>query len=217
MLTGQRLRKGRKLAQVHKGASEIFHRDGYSGASVDDIARAARVSKATLYSYFPEKAAMFQEVILQTLEETAIQTPIRIAADCKAHEGVPELTRQIAAWQLSRPAISLQRLIIAESTRFPDIARRYHAIIDTILHDAIRTHLDRWVERAELTIADTAVAARQLVKLAGASLHDQPIAAAMPPDALDHHVDGIARAAAQLFLASNLTANTGPELRHASG
>lgn len=28
----------------------VFFRDGYTGASVDDIAEAARVSKATLYS-----------------------------------------------------------------------------------------------------------------------------------------------------------------------
>ena len=37
-------------------------RDGFEGASVDDIAKAAGVSKATLYSYFPDKRLLFSEV-----------------------------------------------------------------------------------------------------------------------------------------------------------
>ena len=44
------IKKGRKFDQVLDGAREIFLRDGFEGASVDEIARAAGVSKATLYS-----------------------------------------------------------------------------------------------------------------------------------------------------------------------
>ena len=47
------LRKGRKVDQVLAGAREIFLRDGFEGASVDDIARASGVSKATLYTFTP--------------------------------------------------------------------------------------------------------------------------------------------------------------------
>ncbi len=46
----QDIRRGRKFEQVLAGARDIFLRDGFDGASVDDIARAAGVSKATLYS-----------------------------------------------------------------------------------------------------------------------------------------------------------------------
>lgn len=46
------VRTGRKFDQVLQGAREVFMADGFSAASVDDIARAAGVSKATLYSYF---------------------------------------------------------------------------------------------------------------------------------------------------------------------
>ena len=40
--------RGRKFLQVLEGARTIFLRDGFEGASVDDIARTAGVSKATL-------------------------------------------------------------------------------------------------------------------------------------------------------------------------
>ncbi len=56
------IRKGRKFDQVLAGARTIFLRDGFDGASVDDIAREAKVSKATLYSYFPDKRLLFKEV-----------------------------------------------------------------------------------------------------------------------------------------------------------
>ena len=56
------IKKGRKFDQVLEGARRIFMRDGFEGASVDDIARSAEVSKATLYSYFPDKRILFSEV-----------------------------------------------------------------------------------------------------------------------------------------------------------
>ena len=55
-------RQGRKLAQVLEGARTVFLRDGFEGAGVDDIAREAGVSKATLYSYFADKRFLFVEV-----------------------------------------------------------------------------------------------------------------------------------------------------------
>lgn len=56
------VKRGRKFDQVLEGARLVFLQDGYEGASVDDIARAAGVSKATLYSYFPDKRLLFMEV-----------------------------------------------------------------------------------------------------------------------------------------------------------
>ncbi|MEL6597866.1 MAG: helix-turn-helix domain-containing protein, partial [Pseudomonadota bacterium] len=59
---GTQIKRGRKFDQVLDGARKIFMSDGYEGASVDDIAKAAEVSKATLYSYFPDKRLLFMEV-----------------------------------------------------------------------------------------------------------------------------------------------------------
>ena len=54
--------KGRKFDQVLEGARTVFMRDGFERASVDDIAREAGVSKATLYAYFPDKRLLFMEI-----------------------------------------------------------------------------------------------------------------------------------------------------------
>ena len=56
------IKRGRKFEQVLDGARAVFLADGYEGGSVDAIAKAAGVSKATLYSYFPDKRLLFMEV-----------------------------------------------------------------------------------------------------------------------------------------------------------
>jgi AcrR family transcriptional regulator len=61
--TAQVVRKGRKFDQVLTGARKVFMADGFEGASVDDIARAAEVSKATLYSYFPDKKLLLGDFL----------------------------------------------------------------------------------------------------------------------------------------------------------
>ena len=75
MIDRQRVRIGRKFAQVSEGAKEIFLRDGFSGTSVDDIAAAARVSKATLYSYFADKRLMFEEAMQNERQRLDSEAP----------------------------------------------------------------------------------------------------------------------------------------------
>ena len=48
------IRKGRKYDQVLMGARSVFMACGYGDANMDEVARTAKVSKATVYSYFPD-------------------------------------------------------------------------------------------------------------------------------------------------------------------
>ena len=72
MSQADQINRGRKFDQVLEGARTIFLRDGFDGASVDDIAKEAGVSKATLYSYFPDKRLMFVEVVVSDRTINAI-------------------------------------------------------------------------------------------------------------------------------------------------
>ncbi|MBD0354642.1 MAG: helix-turn-helix transcriptional regulator, partial [Rubrobacteraceae bacterium] len=48
-----------KRDQILDGARRVFLRDGFAGASTDDIAAEAGVSKRTLYAYYPSKEDLF--------------------------------------------------------------------------------------------------------------------------------------------------------------
>ena len=58
----EKINKRRKYQQVIVGARAIFLSEGFEAANMDVIAQTAKVSKATLYSYFPDKQSLFIQV-----------------------------------------------------------------------------------------------------------------------------------------------------------
>ncbi|MDP5307156.1 TetR/AcrR family transcriptional regulator [Paracoccus spongiarum] len=202
MMDRQRLNPGRKFDQVRDGARDIFLRDGYSGASVDDIARAAGVSKATLYSYFPEKRMMYREVLLDEMKRIAAESPISICPDLAPAEALPLMARQIAEWLASDPVVRMSRTTIAEAVRFPEVSRQYHAICQSLLRDVVQAHLERWVAAGDLQIEDTRLAAEQFVRLSGTLLQESSLLLANPAPR-DSVIREVSDSAARLFLAAH--------------
>lgn len=60
-----------KRRQILDGAREVFRAKGYEGASMDAIAKAAGVSKGTLYVYFTNKDELFEQLITDEKQELA--------------------------------------------------------------------------------------------------------------------------------------------------
>src|SRR5246127_5727358 len=59
-----------KRRQILEGARKVFMNLGFDGASMGEIARAAGVSKGTLYVYFADKSALFEAIVEEeTLEQ----------------------------------------------------------------------------------------------------------------------------------------------------
>ena len=54
---------GAKRRQIMDGARTVFFSGGFDGASMNDVARAAGVSKGTLYAYFDSKEQLFEALI----------------------------------------------------------------------------------------------------------------------------------------------------------
>src|SRR5256885_10177024 len=54
---------GERPRQILDAALEVFGERGLAGARLEDIARRAGVSKGTIYLYFPNKEALFREVV----------------------------------------------------------------------------------------------------------------------------------------------------------
>ena len=170
MTKKQKISQGRKFNQVVEGAKSIFLRDGYAGASVDEIAQAAAVSKATLYSYFPDKKLMFDEAIGSELRRLGEATPISVEPDATAQQAIPAIAQQISRWLVTPSTVHLYRIHVAEASRFANMAADYRVTMRRLLVDELRPHLDRWVVGKQLDIDDTTTAAEQLVRLAGTSV-----------------------------------------------
>lgn len=115
-----------KYAQVLAGARAVFLASGFEGASVDDIARTAGISKATLYRHFPDKAALFSAVVIQECKRQADHHPELDGGAEPLAELLLRLARDTLDFSLSDFGQSIYRVAVAESERFPHIGASFY-------------------------------------------------------------------------------------------
>jgi AcrR family transcriptional regulator len=122
----QSLTSNHKQEKILQGAMQVFFRDGYAGTSMDRVAIEAGVSKQTIYSHFYDKESLFKALI----EQITI-TRFQALFESEQLSGEPnQLLRQLAETYLLKVAedqeyLSLLRVVIAESSRFPEMAKLY--------------------------------------------------------------------------------------------
>jgi AcrR family transcriptional regulator len=138
-----------------------FLKHGYSGTSMDKVAVAAGVSKATVYSKFQDKEGLFKELIEQLAREKFI-----LVFGTETPQGEPvAVLKQVATRALEFMAedqehCAFMRVLIGESGRFPQLAQvcvraMTKPILET-LGEYLRLH-------PELNIPDPEATARILL------------------------------------------------------
>jgi TetR/AcrR family transcriptional repressor of mexJK operon len=169
----QEIRRGRKYDQVLEGARAVFMAAGFEGASVDEIARSAGVSKATLYSYFPDKRLLFLEVVRAECLRQADEAVAEIDPDAPPEAVLHFGARKIVAFYTSEFGRGVLRLRAAESERFPDLGRQFYEAGPAMARERIGDYLSAACARGALAIDDIPLAADQFVKLCEADLFDR--------------------------------------------
>lgn len=169
------IKRGRKFDQVLSGAREVFLRDGFEGASVDDIARAAGVSKATLYSYFPDKRLLFMEMAKIECARHAHHAMETTDMDAPMHKILRGICMQIVGLIMSDFGRSIFRICVGESRRFPELGREFYASGPQMGRNRLVGLLACGVERGELKIDDLELAADQLAQLCKVDMFDRMV------------------------------------------
>ncbi|ROU01208.1 TetR/AcrR family transcriptional regulator [Histidinibacterium lentulum] len=168
--TSQDIKRGRKFDQVIDGARDIFMSVGFEGASVDDIARAAGVSKATLYSYFPDKRLLFLEVARQDCVRHADLAMASVDFDGPVREVLTAVGAQMVDFITSEFGQKVFRLCVAESARFPQLGREFYESGPLLVRGKLIAFFERAIVRGELRIDDLPLAADQFHELCKADL-----------------------------------------------
>jgi AcrR family transcriptional regulator len=111
-------------------AREVFLESGYAGTSMDEVARRARISKASLYREHSSKSELYAAVVRHwALAGRDAMRPaldeLRASRDLKT--GLVALGETMRAGILSPPVVAMRRLVIAEATAQPEVARDYLA------------------------------------------------------------------------------------------
>ncbi len=146
-------------------AREVFFADGYAGTAMSAIATRLGGSKTTLWSYFPSKEDLFAAVVDDIVDRygTALTIPLDRSAP------VPDTLRQFAtalmATVLSKPIISLHRIVTGEAGRFPEIGALFYQRGPRRVKARLAEYIEVVMDDGKLRRGDARVASRQFMAL----------------------------------------------------
>jgi AcrR family transcriptional regulator len=98
----------------------MFMKHGFDGTSVDSVAEAAAMSKRTLYAHFGDKNELFSAVLRDLIDRWLVPINQFRAATVDLEPMLVEIGRHLLTSALAPQAVSLNRIIIAESERRPE-------------------------------------------------------------------------------------------------
>lgn len=192
-------RAQKKARQIMEGAVQIFDQHGFEGASVDMIAKAADVSKATLYKYFANKQELFKAVIQRQCKVYSGRIAKLSEVDGTLEDNLRAIARTIGQTFTSPILSNLYRLAIAEATRFPEISRTFYESGPQTGETLTCAILQKHIDAGELDIDNVPLAARQFQELIKADFFHVAIFG-IRTDFTQQDIDQSAENAVQTFL-----------------
>ncbi|MGC1505205.1 MAG: TetR/AcrR family transcriptional regulator [Sulfitobacter sp.] len=168
--TAPKVRKGRKYDQVLEGARAVFMADGFEGASVDEIARVAAVSKATLYSYFPDKRLLFMKVADTECARQSQEALDSIDMNAAPRAVLSQAAHHFLRFITSTFGLQVFRICVAEADRFPEIGQSFYNSGPAEMRREMAEYFKGAEERGVLKIDDYELAADQFGELCKADI-----------------------------------------------
>lgn len=155
-------RSERKRRAILDAATEIFLQHGYLGASMDEVAARAEVSKQTVYKQFASKEALFVAIVGAMTGPAGDEVQGEIThlgeRDDPEKELLAYAERQLLV-VLTPRLMQLRRLVIGEANRFPALGRALHDGGPGRAVAGLALAFARWSDRGLLRIDDPGVAA----------------------------------------------------------
>jgi AcrR family transcriptional regulator len=189
-----------KRRQILNGARKVFMDLGFDGASMGEIARAAGVSKGTLYVYFADKNRLFEAIVE---EESLAQG--KVAFNFDPERDVTTTLREFGQAYLEllcRPGgASAIRTVMAIAERMPDVGRRYYERVLDHSISRLAGYLAAHVATNDLAIDDCRLAASQFMQVCQASLFLPFIFQAAPAPSAER-IAQVIDSATRMFLAA---------------
>lgn len=193
----QRQQEPERREQILKAAFEEFAAKGFKGATIKSIAEAAGLqSPALIYWYFPDKEALFREVLssqVPVLRAVADPAPIM---DLPPEEVLPRLGRAYFAFE--QFDVRMLQLMVGEAVRRPEVAEMFIRSGPGRVLEFLKDYLEHQVDLGRLKPHDARSSARAFIGMLMPQLAGQLFFPALLEDGLtdEEHL----KTAASIFL-----------------
>jgi AcrR family transcriptional regulator len=188
-----------KRRQIIDGARKVFMDLGFDGASMGEIARAAGVSKGTLYVYFADKNRLFEAIVE---EESLEQAKLAFNFDPERDITTTLMEFGQAYIQvLCRPGGgSAIRTVMAIAERMPEVGRRFYTHVVAVTVARLAAYLEARAKLDNLAIDDFELASTQFTQMCQASLF-MPFIFQVAPAPSPERIEEVIASATRMFLA----------------
>ncbi|MAB01062.1 MAG: TetR family transcriptional regulator [Stappia sp.] len=159
-----------KRRQILEGARSVFRARGYDGASMDQVAKTAGVSKGTLYVYFENKAALFRALILEERLDQA-----ETLLECENTEGdvreqLSAIGRRFLKKMLRPERLSTLRMVIGATETFPEFGALLYEAGPRRGRERLARVFEQRVAHGDLACKDPLAAASHFIDLCGSGI-----------------------------------------------
>jgi AcrR family transcriptional regulator len=139
---------------IIEAAAKEFQANGYAATCIGDVAQCAGVSTRTLYRLIPTKAALFRAVVADRIGGFMLALDEHALGALDLSAALERILTEVGMLTLSGETIAINRLVIGECERFPEIATTFHEAAIKRVGDAIAGWLRRQCERGLIKLGD---------------------------------------------------------------
>jgi len=190
-----------KRRQIIDGARKVFLDLGFDGASMGEIARAAGVSKGTLYVYFESKEQLFEALIREERRQQA-ERLMDCSFDTDDVRGVLFRFGCRLIEMMSRPdMLAHVRMVIAATAKFPQLGRAFYEAGPCFGANRLGQFIGRMNERGILRVGDADRAAWQFLDLCQSGTF-KPLLFRMIDETSTAAIESSVGAAVEVFMAA---------------
>jgi AcrR family transcriptional regulator len=190
-----------KRRQIMDGARGVFLAQGFDAASMGEIARAAGVSKGTLYVYFENKEELFEAIVHEQCHAQAEGLFDLDPNDADVEHALMRLGTNFVDYLCQPEKASPLRTVIAIADRMPEIGRKFYETGPACGIGMLAAYIKKQVDAGVLAVEDAEVAAAQFLDACQSTLF-KPVLFNFAPPPSRERVEHVVRIAVKTFLAA---------------
>jgi len=154
-----------KAMAIMQAAKVLFLEHGFGAVSMDQIARQAGVSKATVYAHFVSKEKLFAEMVFTACTSRWDGELPQLTRDSDIRAILEDMLRMVVEHLLSPEPLSVYRIIMAEGPRFPELPKAFFGNGPLPMIRKLTSFFEQANWLGLLSVPDTRLAAEQAIWL----------------------------------------------------